>query len=100
VNIRVQKEGDRTVIFLGGSVDIPDAQPLGRAFDEVLESDAKRVVVDFGGARFIGSSGIGKLLLFHHKLVEERGGAMELASMSNYIRTLFKSMRLDQLFKL
>lgn len=97
MNIKVTKEGKKAVMFLSGSIDIPGAESLKKSLTEILEGDAEEVVLDFKEINFIGSSGIGKLLIFY-KNFTAKGGKMKIINLNKEIVTLFKAIKLDTLF--
>jgi len=97
MNIKVTNEGRKTVIFMSGSIDIPGAETLKKSLNDVLESETAELVLDFKDVNFIGSSGIGKLLIFY-KNFTAKGGKIVIANLSKEITMLFKAIKLDQLF--
>ncbi len=99
MNIKVTTEGKKTVMFLSGSIDIPGAESLKKSLTEVLEGDSKEIVIDFKEVNFIGSSGIGKLLIFY-KNFKAKGGKMSIINLNKEITALFKAIKLDQLFNI
>lgn len=99
MNIKVTTEGKKTVMFLSGSIDIPGAESLKKSLTEVLEGDSKEIVIDFKEVNFIGSSGIGKLLIFY-KNFTAKGGKMSIINLNKEITALFKAIKLDQLFNI
>jgi anti-sigma B factor antagonist len=99
MNIKVANEGDKTTVFLSGSVDIPGAESLKKAFNQIVDNDPKEVCIDFSEVNFIGSSGIGKLLLFYKKFTS-KGGKVSIVNLNNEITALFKAIKLDKLFNI
>ena len=55
----------------------------------------KEVVIDFSGVNYIGSTGIGKLLLFY-KTISQTGGAIKIVNMSEDLYKMFKIVKLDK----
>ncbi len=99
MNIKVTKEKEISTLYLSGSVDIPGAENLKKTLNQFLEDGSKEVVVDFKDVNFIGSSGIGKLLLFY-KNFTARGGKVRIVSLNDEIVALFKAIKLDKLFNI
>lgn len=62
-----------------GFVDAANYQAFENAFQEVVASGEKDLVVDFNGVEYINSSGIGTVLKFH-EVFKEKGGEMVLIS--------------------
>jgi len=82
-----------------GSIDERGAEDLKRRFLELDVSTIKEVVFDFSGVTFIGSAGIGKLLLFYKNLASQ-GGKITILNMSKDIFTMFKVVKLDKIFNI
>ncbi len=99
MNIKVEREGDKVTVFLSGSVDIPGAESLKKEFNSITESDPTEVCIDFDEVNFIGSSGIGKLLLFYKKFTS-KGGKVSIVNLNKEITALFKAIKLDKLFNI
>jgi anti-anti-sigma factor len=92
--------GDEQVnIEVVGSIDERGAEDLKRRFLELDVSSVKEVVFDFAGVTFIGSAGIGKLLLFYKNLAAQ-GGKITIVNMSKDIFTMFKVVKLDKIFNI
>ena len=99
MNVKLTVEGLKTLMEVSGSVDIPGAEYLKKSLTKVLESDSTENVIDFREVSFIGSSGIGKLLLFY-KNFTAKGGKISIINMNKEITMLFKAIKLDKLFNI
>jgi anti-sigma B factor antagonist len=99
MNVKVNVDGQKTVMEVSGSVDIPGAEYLKKSLTKVLESDTLEVEIDFKEVSFIGSSGIGKLLLFY-KNFTAKGGKISMVNLNKEITMLFKAIKLDKLFNI
>jgi anti-anti-sigma factor len=99
MNVKLTVDGQKTLMEVSGSVDIPGAEYLKKSLTKVLESDATETVIDFREVSFIGSSGIGKLLLFY-KNFTAKGGKISIINMNKEITMLFKAIKLDKLFNI
>jgi len=99
MNVKLTVDGAKTLMEVSGSVDIPGAEYLKKSLTQVLEGDSTDVVIDFKEVSFIGSSGIGKLLLFY-KNFTTRGGKISIINLNKEITMLFKAIKLDKLFNI
>ena len=97
MELNITPGGERIDIELAGSIDERGAEDLKRRFLELDISSVKEVVFDFRGVTFIGSAGIGKLLLFYKNLAAQ-GGKITIENMNNDIFTMFKVVKLDKIF--
>ena len=75
--------------------------PAAREFKEVLtnliDEGKKEIIIDFSDVAFIGSSGIGKLLLAYKRL-DDLGGKIYIISLNKDIKELFITFRLNEFF--
>lgn len=100
MNIKITNEDEKCTVHLSGSIDIPGAEILKKSLTQILEDDISReVYIDFEGVNFIGSSGIGKLLLFY-KNFTSKGGNVQIVNLNKEISALFKAIKLDKLFNI
>lgn len=77
--------------------------PTAREFKEVLssiiEQGNREIIIDFSEILFIGSSGIGKLLLAYKRL-SEQNGKIYLYGLNKDIKDLFITFRLNEFFNI
>lgn len=99
MDIKVEREELQTTVFLSGSIDIPGAEKLKQVLNDILKEKVKEVVIDFEEVTFVGSSGIGKLLLFY-KNFTSIGCKVKIANLNNELKALFKTIKLDKLFNI
>ncbi len=99
MNVKITVEGKKTFMDVSGSIDIPGAESLKKSLTKVLDSDCNEIIVNFQEVNFIGSSGIGKLLLFY-KNFTAKGGRIEIINLNKEITMLFKAIKLDKLFNI
>jgi anti-sigma B factor antagonist len=100
MNINISNEDEKTTVYLSGSIDIPGAESLKKSLSQILEDDSiKEVIIDFEGVNFIGSSGIGKLLLFYKNFTSQ-GGKVRIVNLNKEITALFKAIKLEKLFNI
>ncbi len=97
MELKVIPQGDKVRIELAGNIDERGAEEMKRRFLDLDLSSLKEVVLDFSGVTFIGSSGIGKLLLLYKNLATH-GGEVRIDNMSKDIYTMFKVVKLDKIF--
>lgn len=86
-------------ITVAGRIESDDAQRLKEPFLKALNAGHKDVELDFAGLAYIGSSGIATLLQAH-KALAARGVSLHIINTPINIASLFKSLKLDQLFDL
>lgn len=97
MDISVAQTGESLRITLNGQIDEHGADELKNHLTELDPTSLKDVTFDFGGVNRIGSSGIGRLLLFYKNL-SVGGGSMRVENLSPTLFELFQSLKLDTLF--
>lgn len=99
MTIKVAKEGERTTVFLSGTIDIPAGESLKTTLSDIArDTKIAEIIVDFKQVDSIGSSAIGALLL-SHKEFTARGIKFQLVNVNKDIKSLFKIIKLDKIFK-
>lgn len=99
MEIKVTPEDKRVSIQVVGSIDERGAEELKRSFLDLDVPALEEVELDFSGVTFIGSAGIGKLLLLYKNLASHEGKVI-IKNLSKDIFTMFKVIKLDQVFQL
>ncbi len=99
MELSVVRDGDRVRFTAKGNIDERGAEDLKQRFRQQNLSDLKEVVFDFGGVEYIGSAGIGKLLLFYKDL-STKNAKIRIEKLSEPIYQLFTTLKLGDLFAL
>ncbi|MBW1711638.1 MAG: STAS domain-containing protein [Deltaproteobacteria bacterium] len=92
-------DGDTARLTIVGDIDDEGANKLKSKLTELQDKELSEIVFDFAGVRFIGSTGIGKLLLFY-KAMSAKGGRVKIINMSNDLYTMFSVIKLDKVFSI
>ena len=95
----VSREGEFTVVDVVGQLIVGNRQELKQKVLDELEGGARRFLVDFTGAAYIDSSGLG-ILVSLSKKIREAGGELRLSSLNEDLSTLFELTKLDTLFRI
>ena len=99
MELTITPQQEKVAVEIVGSIDERGAEELKRRFLELDTSSVKEVAFDFSGVTFIGSAGIGKLLLFYKNLAAH-GGSITIMNMNKDIFTMFKVVKLDKIFNI
>ena len=84
-----QRNGGTLVLGLAGELDLDGTAELDRALDAAMESDARRVVLDFEQLRFIGSSGLA-CLVRAQQLSNQNGNRLRVRGAEGQVRRLLE----------
>ena len=95
MEIKITRDKDQGRVEVIGDIDEKGAEVLKEKLKELLQ--CTEVVIDLGSVGYIGSSGIGKLLLFY-KNVAVHGGKISITNLQPNLYTLFKELKLDTIF--
>lgn len=99
MELTVSVDNDQARITIIGDIDDQGAAALKDKLVELQDKPIKIAVFDFAGVRFIGSTGIGKLLLFY-KALASKAGKVKIINMSDDLHTMFSVIKLDKIFDL
>jgi anti-anti-sigma factor len=95
--IDVQLLPDCHVVHLDGELDRTTQQPLAQTFDQLLQADTPKIVVDVSGLAFCDSGGLWTLISSQRQ-AEERGGGLRLIGVHGALARLLTITQLVHLF--
>jgi anti-sigma B factor antagonist len=98
-DVRREDEGDVAILSVAGDADLHSAPVLRAALNEVIDSGARRVIIDLEQATFLDSMTLGILLGALRRLTADSGGLV-LAAPSRDVRRVFEITSLDRVFEL
>jgi len=99
MTLRVESDAEEVRLIPSGDIDHEAAETLKSTIAGISLAGKKAVVLDFRDVAFIGSAGLGKLLLFYKRLSSEKV-QMRIQSASPSMLALLREMRLDTLFQI
>ncbi|GLX08826.1 anti-sigma-B factor antagonist [Microbispora sp. NBRC 16548] len=77
------------VVALDGALDYTNAERLRQDVEAALGEEHRELVLDLSGVNFCDSTGI-RILLSVRKLIQERNGAVTLASLNARLARIFR----------
>lgn len=89
--------GDTLHIKVSGAVDTPAAEILRTELNKIAAQKPKKVVMDLAMVPTMGSSGIGKILMFF-KSLDGAKASFEIKGIHENLFNIFKAVKLDKLF--
>lgn len=92
----VERDG-QTSCRIKGLIDEKAAEELKEVFTGLNLALVKEVILDCRGMDYIGSSGIGKILLLYKHLAEN-GGRLSVINLKDDIYELFVELKLHTVF--
>jgi anti-anti-sigma factor len=97
MEITLSRESERVRIKIIGDIDEAGAEELKRCFLGLDTIAIKKAVLDFKMVNYIGSAGIGKLLLLYKDLAIH-GGKIKIEQVSKQVFDMLKVVKLDAIF--
>ena len=95
LRITTTTEDVSDVLEIVGEIDMASAPDLHRACMALVDSGAKRVILDTSGVTFIDSTGLGVLVSLQKRLRSEGGEAL-IRNPSSGLRRLIQVTNLDR----
>ena len=90
--------GDRTVVRLGGEIDVYTAPFVREKLDEQINAGRADLVVDLSDVTFLDSTGLG-VLVGRLKIARTRGGSLRLVGTAERVLRVFAITGLDKVFE-
>lgn len=88
--VEIQNSGERVTAGIQGDIDHHSAAGIRSEIDAVLENSTPGVLIlDFGGVKFMDSSGIG-LILGRMRVLEGFGGKLFLKNVTGHAEKIVK----------
>ncbi len=97
IETAITKKENETEIMITGELDEQGAEQLKAAFTALLRQAPAVVKINLIGIEIMGSSAIGKILLFYKNFTVD-GGRFSVINLAPHLFELFKELKLDSLF--
>jgi anti-anti-sigma factor len=97
MDITITESGSQVRMKISGHIDEAGAAEMKRRFQTLDLSHVTEAVFNLHDVGYIGSAGLGKLLLFYKKL-SMHNAVMKIEHPSEMIREVLIELRLDALF--
>jgi anti-sigma B factor antagonist len=97
MEVTTKVDGDTMHIKISGTVDTDGAEILRTKLSKISFDKPSKVVMDLTMVPMMGSSGIGKILLFYKNLVS-MNTTFEIKGIQANLYNIFKAVKLDKLF--
>lgn len=97
MEVTTRKTEDALFVKITGAVDTEAAEVLRTELGKVLKLHPKKVVMDLSLVPTMGSSGIGKILIFFKGLNGDNAN-FEIKGIHENLYNIFKAVKLDKLF--
>jgi len=99
VELNVKSEGNRVCFEIDGIIDEKGAETLNHRFGQLDVANVEELVLDFANVEYIGSAGVGRLLMFYKELTA-KGGTLRIEKVSGMVHELLTITRMDTVFSI
>ncbi len=97
--VTIVNEAGKIIINVDGIIDEKGAEELKNTFNQLQTAPPPFVVLNMNDVSQLGSSGIGKILLFYKNLAI-KNSRLEVIGLSPMLFELFHELKLDSLFSI
>ncbi len=97
MDVTTRMSGDTLIVKVAGAVDTPAAEILRSELSKIAAQRPARVIMDLSMVPTMGSSGIGKILMFF-KTLDSTRASFEIKGIHENLYGIFKAVKLDKLF--
>ena len=97
LSLSTKTEGDRTVVTVGGEIDVYTAPKLREQLIDLVSTGNYHLIVDMEGVDFLDSTGLGVLVAGLNR-AREVGGSLSLVCPQERVLKLFRITGLDEVF--
>ncbi len=87
------------VVEVPGRFETTVAQEFVIWFNTFMADGATKLIVDLGGVKLLGSTGL-TALIYAHKRLRERHGDLYLCNVPDTVQSVFKLTRLNLVFRI
>ncbi len=92
-------QGERTIVHIGGEIDVYTAPVLRRRLDEPIMAGCRDLVVDLSGVTFLDSTGLG-VLVGRLKMMRSHAGQMRVVGATDRVHKVFAITGLDRVLEM
>jgi anti-sigma B factor antagonist len=97
LSLSTRTEGDKTVVVVGGEIDVYTAPKLRELLVELVSAGNYHLIVDMEGVDFLDSTGLG-VLVGGLKRVRAHDGSLRLVCTQERILKIFRITGLTKVF--
>jgi anti-sigma B factor antagonist len=97
LTLSTRQEGDRTVVAVGGEIDVYTAPKLREHLIDLVSGGTNHLIIDMEGVDFLDSTGLG-VLVGGLKRVRSQDGSLHLVCTQDRILKIFRITGLTKVF--
>jgi anti-sigma B factor antagonist len=97
--MREEKRGDVLIYFPEKEININNLEQMKKAFEDAVNRNEKKLLVDLSAVSYIDSSGL-TTLIGAYKRLKKVNGHLRLCGMNSKIKNIFEITNLHHLFEI
>lgn len=97
MEVSTKNTKDALIVKISGAVDTEAAEKLRVELGKIIKLRPEKVIMDLSLVPTMGSSGIGKILIFF-KGLDSNKASFEIKGIHENLYNIFKAVKLDKLF--
>ncbi|MFA6282193.1 MAG: STAS domain-containing protein [Candidatus Omnitrophota bacterium] len=99
MNIKTESKNDITICRIDGDININTSPQLRKAFEEFVQKNIKKIIVDFSAVKYIDSSGLATFIELLQRL-KKTGGCFRICNMDQKVKNVFEVTKLHKIFEI
>ena len=99
MKIKEEKLNDAVVCLIEDEINNNNSPPLRQFFNNIINRNDKKVLVDFSGVSDIDSSGLATLIEMFQRL-KKIGGRLRFSNMDQRVKNIFEITKLHKVFEI
>jgi len=88
-----------TILVVDGDIDLNSSPTMRQKFDELIEKNISKIIINFQDVSYIDSSGLATVIEMLQRLKKSQG-QLRLANLSEKLKNLFEITKIDKLFQM
>ncbi len=99
MKISQEQKNDVVICKIEGEINLNTSPELRKIFEELINKNVKKVLVDFSQVGYIDSSGLATLIELFQRL-KKISGKLRICDMQEKVKNVFEITKLHKLFEI
>ena len=99
MDLKKEKNGNVTVVYVSGEIDRDDEDKLNEFFSKLIKEEVKLAVLNLSGLDYINSSVLGIFVKFYKELKREKG-EMIFSNVQPFVLNMLRITHINDIIKI
>ena len=99
LNVTVEQANNKSILRLQGRLDATSVPLLEKKFNDIIDQNQRKFLVDFARVDYLSSAGL-RLLLAISKKLRARGGLCALCNMADEVLDIIKMAGFEKILQI